>query len=489
MDYSKLFDFLPAEMEYWGIPGFSYGVMKDGKVLTKGGCGYRDVEKKLPADENTLYGIASCSKSFNSCLIAMLVDDGILDYDRPIREYIPEFAMYDEFATRDCTLRDMLTHRTGLAPHEAMWPDPGITKRDLLMRLRYLKPNAPFRTVTQYNNTIYSAIGSIAEVVTGESWESLIENRIFKPLGMDASMLSARKMYEQPNHAQGYWNWEDGRGAVPVEPWEMDVAGGACGVVSNVEDMFKWLTLHLNEGVYQGKRLVSEKNMREMHHMQAPMHMFPWRFPEVDTDGSYGMAWFIQHYRGRKFVWHTGEIEGFCTLEGFLPDENIVIMLAMNVHKPLNMPILMTSCYTVFDRLLGDPAVDWGERLHQWNGKYDAFYYHWDVDLFKDKPAPVAGAGTTHPLSAYTGAFHHPGYGTYHVEEKDGELVLRFKDMPVRMEHWHYDVFKAHRIKEDTTVLTAPISYYMDPFTGDIAGFTLQIEPTVEPAVFKHVEE
>ena len=147
-------------MEYWGIPGFSYGVMKDGKVLTKGGCGYRDVEKKLPADENTLYGIASCSKSFNSCLIAMLVDDGILDYDRPIREYIPEFAMYDEFATRDCTLRDMLTHRTGLAPHEAMWPDPGITKRDLLMRLRYLKPNAPFRTVTQYNNTIYSAIGN-----------------------------------------------------------------------------------------------------------------------------------------------------------------------------------------------------------------------------------------------------------------------------------------------------------------------------------------
>lgn len=111
------------------------------------------------------------------------------------------------------------------------------------------------------------------------------------------------------------------------------------------------------------------------------------------------------------------------------------------------------------------------------------------MDLFKDKPAPVAGAGTTHPLSAYTGAFHHPGYGTYHVEEKDGELVLRFKDMPVRMEHWHYDVFKAHRIKEDTTVLTAPISYYMDPFTGDIAGFTLQIEPTVEPAVFKHVEE
>lgn len=113
MDYDKLFDFLPAEMEYWGIPGFSYGVMKDGKVLAKGGYGYRDVEKKLPADEKTLYGIASCSKSFNSCLIAMLVDDGLLDYDKPIREYIPEFEMYDPFASKEVALRDMLHNFPG----------------------------------------------------------------------------------------------------------------------------------------------------------------------------------------------------------------------------------------------------------------------------------------------------------------------------------------------------------------------------------------
>ncbi|MCD8116625.1 MAG: serine hydrolase [Oscillospiraceae bacterium] len=487
MDHSDLFDFLPEEMRFWGVPGFSYGVMRDGQVLAKGGYGYRDIEKKLPADEKTLYGIASCSKSFNSCLIAMLVDDGILDYDRPLREYIPDFAMYDEFATRDMTLRDMLTHRTGLAPHEAMWPDPGITKKDLLMRLRYLKPNAPFRTVTQYNNTIYSAIGAVAEVVTGQSWEKLIETRIFEPLGMTSSMLSAKQMYAQPNHAQGYWNWEDGKGLTPVEPWEMDVAGGACGVVTNIEDMFKWLTLHLNNGVYNGKRLVSEKNMIEMHHPQAPMHMFPWRFPEIEPDGSYGMAWFIQYYRGRKFVWHTGEIEGFCTLEGFLPDENICIMLAMNAHKPLNMPLLMTSCYTVFDRLLGDTPIDWPARFHPWNKKYDAFYYHWDVDLFKDKPGPVPGTSTSHPLEDYTGAYAHPGYGTYQVRLHDGKPVLHFKDMLVPMEHWHYDVFRAIRIKEDTTVLTAPMSFFIGPFTGKIDGFTLQIEPTVDPAVFKRV--
>ena len=175
-------------------------------------------------------------------------------------------------------------------------------------------------------------------------------------------------------------------------------------------------------------------------------------------------------------------------MEGFLPDENIIIMLAMNVHKPLNMPILMTSCYTVFDRLLGDPEVDWASRLHEWNGKYDAFYYHWNVDLFEGQPAPVPNTKPSHPLSDYTGSFNHSGYGTYRVEEKDGELVLWYKDMPVRMEHWHYDVFKAHRLKEDTTVLTAPISYYVDPFTGKIAGFMLQIEPTVEPADFKRVD-
>ena len=488
MDFDKLFDFLPAEMEYWGVPGFSYGVMRDGKVLTQGGFGWRDIEKKLPADEKTLYGIASCSKSFNSCLIAMLVDDGLLDYDTPIRKYVPGFEMYDEFATRDMTLRDMLTHRTGLAPHEAMWPDPSGNKRDLLMRLRYLRPNAPFRTVTQYNNTVYSAVGGVAEIVTGDTWEHLIESRIFQPLGMTSSMLSAHRMYQQPNHAQRYWNWEDGRGPVPVGPWEMDVANGACGVVTNIEDMFKWLTLHLNEGVCDGRRLVSEKNMREMHHAQAPMHMFPWRFPEVEPDGSYGMAWFIQYYRGRKFVWHTGEIEGFCTLEGFLPDENIAIMLAMNIHKPLNMPILMTSCYTVFDRLLGDPPVDWPARLHPWNGKYDAFYYHWNVDLFQGA-SPVPGTRPSHPLADYAGDYRHPGYGTYRVEERDGALILHYKDMPIPLEHWHYDVFRANRLKEDTTVLTAPLSFFPEPITGRIDGFAIPIEPTVEPAVFRRVEK
>lgn len=489
MDYSKLFEFLPAEMEYWGVPGFSYGVMKDGVVLTKGGYGKRDIEKNFPATPETLYGIASCSKSFTSCLLAMLVDDGLLDYDTPIRHYIPEFALYDPFATEQVTLRDMLSHRTGLGGHDGMWPDPTITNREFMMRLRYLKPSAPFRTKTQYSNTIYSLLGHIAEEVTGDTWENLIRKRIFEPLGMDSSLLSAHEMYKQPNHAQGYWNWEDGRGPVAVDPWEMDVAGPACGVVSNIDDMFKWITLHMNEGEYNGKRLVSEKNMREMHSAQALMHMFPWRFPEVETDGSYGMAWFIQYYRGRKFVWHTGEIEGFCTLEGFLPDEKIGIMLAMNIHKPLNMPILMTTCYTVFDRLLGDPAVDWPARLHAWNGKYDAFYYHWDVDLFKGKPGRVPGTKLSHPLKDYTGAFNDPGYGTLRIEEKDGGLIMRFKDMIVPLEYWHYDVFKAHRIKEDTTVLTAPVSYFIDPFTGGIAGFTLQMEPMVEPVVFNRVNK
>lgn len=484
MDRMGLFDFLPAEMEFWGVPGMSFGVMKDGELLAAGGYGFRDLERKLPADEKTLYGVASCSKSFNSCLTAMLADDGVLDFDRPVREYIPGFSMYDPEAAEKCTLRDMLTHRTGLAPHEAMWPDPSRTKTDLLMALKYLKPSAPFRTETKYNNTVYSAVGGIIEYVTGESWEDLIRKRIFEPLRMDASMLSAHRMYEQPNHAQGYWNWEDGRGAVPVGPWEMDVAGGACGVVSNIEDMLKWVTLHLNEGVFEGKRLVSEKNMREMHGCLVPKALFPWEFPEASGAGSYGMAWFIQYYRGRKFVFHTGEIEGFCTLEGFLPDGNIAIMLAMNIHKPLNIPLLITSCYTVFDRLTGDGPEDWPARLHPWRGKYRDMYYHWDVDLLKDAPPARAGTVPSHPLKAYAGKYSHPGYGTYGIREEDGGLILDFKDMPVRLLHRHYDVFTAPRLKEDTTVLTAPLSFRTDPLSGEISGFDLQIEPEVEPAFF-----
>lgn len=482
--YDHLVDFLPREMEFWGVPGFSYGFWQNGEVLAKGGFGYRDTEKTLPCDADTLYGIASCSKSFNSCLIAILVDEGILDYDRPIREYIPDFQMYDPVATRDCTLRDMLAHRTGLAPHEAMWPDPNSTKADLVRRLRYLKPNAPFRSVAQYNNTIYSAIGGIAEIVTGKSWESLIEEKIFKPLGMTNSLLSAHKMYEQPNHAQGHWDWEDGKGPVPVGPWEMDVAGGACGVCSSVNDMEKWLRMHLNNGMFEGRRIVSEKNMREMHSQQAFMPMYPWSSTEIDADGCYGMAWFIQQYRGHKWIWHTGEIEGFCTIEGMVPDIGLTCFLAMSVHKPLNMPLLCSTLYTVFDELLGAEKVDWFERMHAWKGRYAGFHYHWNVDLFEGMPAPVQGTKPSHPLSAYVGDYFHPGYGTYSVEEKEGKLRMRYKDMIVLMEHYHYDVWKGIRFKEDTTVLTAPVTFVTDPYTGGIGSFILPIEPTVEPAVF-----
>ena len=160
-------EFVNRELQWWNVPGVTLGICQGGKTIQTDGFGYRDIGKKLPMTGDTLGGIASCSKSFCSAVIASLVDEGVLDYDRPVHEYLPELEFYDPTATRECTLRDMLCHRTGIVGHDAMWPDAAITRKEYLRRIRFLEPNKPFRYEAQYSNTIYNLIGIIAEEVTG----------------------------------------------------------------------------------------------------------------------------------------------------------------------------------------------------------------------------------------------------------------------------------------------------------------------------------
>lgn len=169
--------FVKREMEYWNIPGLAVGVIKDGDILLEKGYGYRNLETKEPMTPYTLQGIASCSKSFTSAVLASLVDEGILDYDQPVSEYIPDFALMDPVATKEATIRDMLYHRTGLAGHDGMWPLKGVSREEYMHRLRYLQPNKPFRSTTQYSNVIYNLLGCIAERVTQKTWEELVEER------------------------------------------------------------------------------------------------------------------------------------------------------------------------------------------------------------------------------------------------------------------------------------------------------------------------
>lgn len=507
-------EFVESELKWWNIPGVEMGVVRVddeglGNVVFAEGYGNRDIENALPMTADTLGGIASCSKAFTAAVAASLVDEDILDFDRPIREYIPDFALMDEFASKECTLRDMLYHRTGIAAHDAMWPDPGLSRDEYIRRVRYLKPNKPFRSVSQYNNTIYNLIGFICEKVSGIPYETLVRERILKPLGMDRTVLSLNEAFADPDCAKGYFAEEMAVTPAPklrrMDGWEMcGIGNPAAGVNSCVTDMLKWITLHINNGIFEGRRLFSENVMREMHEAAVKMNPFPWRFPEVPGYGLYGMGWKTTFYRGEPLVYHGGEIEGYCCITCFMPRLKIGSFILVNRHTMM-MPFLMEMIYTAFDRFMGWEEVNWAERMHPYANDFSESCYSWKMDLM-----PNAFSNENTCISdpeALAGKYFNPAYGQLRVSHGTPEGPIGVSYMPTGRApsdlglYLHYkewilpletteglgkNTCRITNLKEDTLFYTVPLTFVMDE-NGKCTGFTLKLEKEVDAIMFDRI--
>ena len=477
-------DYIEGELKRYKVPGIGIGVIKDGKVILKEGFGFKNLAKKSLVTPLTQFGIASCSKSFTSTLIGMLADDGYFGLEQPIKEYLPDFEMYDSVATAECTLKDMLTHNTGLGGHDALWVD-NITRADLWNRLRYLEPNKPFRSTVQYNNLIYTIAGHIAEKVTGKTWDKLIEERIFKPLEMNNSNTSITKMVLAKDFATPYWQSESG--PFEIDNWNVDLGGPAASINSCVDDMLKWLQFHIDEGVTQskngkeGKRLIKKETLDEMHKTQVPYTLWPWDFDELPPTGGYGMAWFTDVYRGEAMYFHVGEIEGYTAMEVVIPKQHLGIIILNNIHKPATL-IQQSITYTIIDNVLGLTPEDWSTRFYNERNNYGHMLEDWNNNLMPGKP--VSGTLPSHAISEYFGKYFNPGYGDINIDIINGQLKCIYRGVEEKMEHYHYDVFKVPNIKMDTLLVTSPLSFIVNPLTGEIDRFEFQLVDGIAPITF-----
>ena len=478
--------FVQEQMAYWNIPGTALAICLDDQLIFEKGYGVRNLKTGAPMTPETLGCIASGSKSFTSGVLALLADEGRLDFDRPVREYIPDFAMMDPFASQEVTVRDMLYHRTGLADHDATWPAPGVSREEYMHRLKFLAPDRPFRSTAEYNNVMYGILGHIAERISGQTWEELVRGRILDPLGMKRTCLTVGQMRADSDFAVGYFERDRGGVLEEMPPWEMGVAAPAAAVNSCAKEMINWLRLHINGGLFEGRRLFSEAVMEELHRGAVDMRLLPWHWDEVPAYGRYAMGWKVTFYRGMEVTFHTGEIEGYCAMEAFIREKKLGFMLMVNRHKPCS-PYMFTLAYTIIDRALGLPAVDWPARLRAFDGKFGGTHYHWKVDLMPGTPVP--GTFPTHPREQYTGLFQNEGYGQLQVAAEEGgdSLTLVYKGWRLPMEHFHYDTFRVRDIKEDTLFVTAPLTYHYDEITGEIDGLYLRLEPKVPSLWFKKV--
>lgn len=470
---SDLDDLVQEELARFRVPGAAVAVVKDGEVVLERGFGYRNAEQGLPVTEQTLFPIGSTTKAFTAAVIGALVDEGVLEWDRPVREYVPDFELSDPLASRELTVRDMLSHRSGLSRHDAlllMYGGGGLSRAELIKRLRHLAFNKSFREVWQYNNLIYMAVGHLIEVVAGQTWEEAVQQRLLDPLNMTNTNFFIAELQKDDDHSLGQTE-RDGE-IVEVPFRNIEIIGPAGSINSCIADMSRWLLLNAEGATTQEATILSAQALKEIQSpaITVAADGIPWT--EVKLVG-YALGWLVEDFRGHRHIWHNGGVDGFKTIVSFIPEKRVGVVVLSN-RFPSSLPEAMT--YRILEQLLTLKPLPWGDRFLE----IDEAVTTGTGDTRERRRARSKDAPPTHPVDEYAGSYHHPGYGTISFALDGDELVADLHDLHVTLQHRHYNVWDAH---EPSIDLSIPFSFAID-LEGEIASVQARLEPTVDPIVF-----
>lgn len=446
------------------VPGIAVAVVKDGKVVLSKGYGVRKLGDPAPVTPRTLFGIASNTKVFTAAALAQLVDEGKLDWDDRVVDRLPGFQMSDAYVTKEMRVRDLLCHRSGLslgAGDLMFFPPTDLSEADILKRLRHVPLATSFRSAYAYDNILYSVAGALIQEVGGKSWEQVMKERFFAPLGMTDTLPNLKQL---PSGAELVTPHAKAEGkTLPVAHQPMDNNAPAGGIVSSVEDMGKWLLAFLAEGdLGGGKRLFSEAQARML---QVPHTLLPVGRREgptkegMPTLAAYALGLEVQDYRGSRMVWHTGGLVGMVSRVTWLPDQKLGVVVLTNAEAGAAFQAITN---TILDHHLGAPAKDWVAAYQEVLAKR--------VAKAQEKVAKAAAErnAASRPslaLAAYAGRYRDPWYGDVFLEMKGDKLHIRFSHTPLLsapLEHWQQDTFVA-RWPERTLDADAFVTFALDP--------------------------
>ncbi len=436
--FEELDAYIERARRAWEVPGLAIAIVRNDSVVFARGYGVREHGRDAPVDEHTLFAIASTTKAMTVAALGMLVDEGKLDWDDPVRRHLPHFELADPYVTRHVTIRDLLTHRVGVAREDNVWIAAPVDRSELVHRVRYLEQERGFRQGYGYNNLMYVVAGEVVAAVAGESWDEFVARRIFEPLGMRRTTSRFEELEKRDNVASSHVR--SGGRIIVMKRRNYDALGPAGSVWSSAWEMAQWLRLHLNGGVFEGRRLLAPETLEEMHTPQVVMRMDSTtrRMFPTQNFSAYGLGWRIHDYHGRKVVQHTGSVNYTRTQVGMIPSEGIGVVVMANLSSSALQTALM---YRVFDLLLGLPDRDW-------SAEYLALEERSAVAAAgRGAPVKAAGAearGPSLPLADYAGTYSDPLYGEISVVSEGGRLVLRYSpDYMADLEHWHFDTFRA----------------------------------------------
>ena len=460
----------------WRVPGLSVAIVRDGALVYAKGFGVGSVDTNQPVTADTLFNAGSTTKAFTAAGIAMLVDQKKLDWDAPVSDYLPSFRLGQNGDYASTSLRDMMSHRTGLARHDLVWyNNKELSLPDLVSRIPYLETFAPLRAQYQYNNLMVMLAGHALERASGLSWEEFTASAILRPLGMTRSNLSCQDMDRDGNAAFGH-RLNDSKAAYAIARRPEDRIGPAGALNASVNDYAKWMLVQLGKGSAGGVQLFSARQSNNMWEPLINTGGVPTN-PELSR-GFYGLGWRIDTYRGITRVAHGGNLNGFASRVSLFPEKNIGIVAFTNLGAS---PLPGHVTLDMLDMMLGlEPANSSTRSLERRNASEGKA-------PLTTGPTHIMATTPSRPLALFAGRFHHKGYGDMMIEAKPVGLFASYNAMPMQLQHWHYDVFNALPLRGEDADLKDTKFVFQADAEGKISSLNAKMDEDVPPTIFERV--
>jgi CubicO group peptidase (beta-lactamase class C family) len=440
----------------WKVPGLALAIVRNDSIIFARGFGVRELGKPEPVDEHTIFAIASCTKAFTATLVGMLTSEGKFAWDDRATDRLPGFRLYDPYVTQEITLRDLLSHRSGLARGDGLWYGTTLTRDDVIQRVRYLEPSWSFRSTYGYQNIMFTTAGEIAAKAAGTTWDRLVRERIFLPLGMLETNTSVSALEGLLDVAAPHEEIHD---TIQVIEWRnVDNIGGAGTINSSIADMAQWVRLQLRDGRLGERRIVDSAVIAETH---SPQTMIPRTglLQKLVPEGhfyAYGMGWFLQDYRGRMLIQHGGNLDGMSAYVALMPEEHVGFVMLSNLSgSPLRTPLQ----YRIFDTFIGGGARDWSR---EWKAAVDSITKEGKERDARIDSSRVMGTEPSLPIERFAGTYHHRMYGEFTLAIEDDHPVLRQGPSFVGdLDRWHFDTYRI--LWRDRSLGRDFVTFRLDP--------------------------
>jgi CubicO group peptidase (beta-lactamase class C family) len=464
VDFQALDRYIDKAVEDFQLPGLAISVIKDGSVVFSRGYGYKNFETKEPMTTTALFNIASCSKAFTAACLGILVKEGKLDWQDKVIDIIPELQLADPCITKALNIRDILSHRSGLATFvgDLLWYETDYDNREIIHRMRYLPIQNDFRSQFGYQNNMFMIAGEIVKQITGKMWSEFLVERLFLPLEMTESRSCSKHITAGQDIAMPHFD----RKPQPLAIYEPNPAGS---IYSCVDEMSHWIRALLDGGNWNDRHILDQEIIETLFtpHTILPVSQ------QMKENGihfhAYGLGWFLFDYAGKKIVEHDGGMPGYISKVTLVPEKNLGFVILTNDMNNLTGALR----YRILDTFLAVPEKDWAAEYLKTRQEYEQAREKRKSDRYAKR---IKNTKPSLDLMAYTGVYTDKAYGNAQIELENEHLKLTLlptkEKFVSRMEHWHFNTF---RIKFKDEFLPEGFVTFRLNTDAEITGFTIDL--------------